>query len=86
MIDKTYLLMPFLDEGENFTNGFECGQLWEKMSKDEVITSKLVHSVNCNQIELMCEHFGYEYEMMDCLDGCWHYLTCKPIDINQFKT
>lgn len=81
-MDKNILLMPFVDQSENFTNGFECGQIWEQMIEEKEISNRPVHSVNVKQIELMCEHFGYEFSVTDCEDGCWHFLTCKPIDIS----
>lgn len=77
---NSILLMPFLDESGSFTNGFECGKLWEKMTESVSVEEQLIHSENIEQIKLMCEHFGYEATFQDCEDGCWHYLTCKPIE------
>jgi hypothetical protein len=80
------LLMPFVDESENFTNGFECGQLWEKMTNDAVFENQLIHSENKEQIILMLVHFGYEYKIVDCGDGCWCFLSGNPINISSVLT
>lgn len=74
--------MPFVDQGESFTHGFECGQIWEEMTESKEIENKPVHSVNVEQIEMMCEHFGYQFTLIDCEDGCWHYFIAKPINIS----
>lgn len=29
-MEENSLLMPFYDESKSFTNGFECGILWQK--------------------------------------------------------
>lgn len=74
--------MPFLDESHNFTNGFECGQIWERMSKAEVIKNQVVHVVNVEQIKLMAEYWGYEATFKD-YDDTWTYLTACQVDISQ---
>lgn len=79
------LLMQFLDESENFVNGFECGKLWEQISNNLEIQNLPIHSTNIEQIKLMCDSNGYICTFEDCHDGCWHFLTCKPIDITNLK-
>lgn len=76
------LLVPFIDESESFTNGFECGMIWELMSNNIFIEDKLIHNENLEQIKLIAEHFGYDYNLKDAEDGQWHYLSGKPISID----
>ena len=79
------LLMPFTDSSESFTNGFECGQIWEHLQRDEYHTAMVVHSANCEQIKLICEHFGYDFTLVDNEDG-WHIFSCRHIDISGLRT
>jgi hypothetical protein len=58
------LLMPFIDESESFTNGFECGQIWEKLQfikeldmPGSRIKDYLIHLENSAQIQAICDHF-----------------------------
>lgn len=68
------LLMPFVDESESFTNGFECGQIWEILSKGESITDKWIHQENTKQVEMMCRRFMYSCTIEYVSDG-WSKLT-----------
>lgn len=76
------LLVPFVDESHSFTNGFECGMIWELMSNNVFIEDKPVHNENLEQIKLIAEHFGYDYSLKDGEDGSWHFLSGKPISID----
>lgn len=78
---KPVLLMPFLDESESFTNGFECGRIWQEVNAGETFASYLAHKCNQKQIEMIFEHFGYEYLIVDAGEG-WIYLTATPINIS----
>ena len=79
------LLMPFIDESESFTNGFECGQIWEKISQGETLEKYLCHSENEEQIKMICESFGVEYHFEEAREKGkssiystgWLYLTVK---------
>lgn len=75
------LLMPFLDESNSYTNGFEVGLLWEKMSNGETFSNQLIHDENVDQIKLMCDHFGYEYSITSTTED-WAYLTASPVNIS----
>jgi hypothetical protein len=72
------LLMPFIDESESFTNGFECGQIWQMISEGDIIGRHLVHRENIEQIELICRSFGVDFGI-DIADDTWAYLTVKTI-------
>lgn len=81
-MDKSVLMMPFLDAGESFCNGFECGMLWQMFKCNESMENRPIHLANKEQISLMCDHYGYEYKIIDCGDGCWCFLTANPINIS----
>lgn len=72
------LLMPFIDESPSFTNGFECGQVWQMIEEGETIERRLVHVENIEQIKLICRSFGVECGI-DIADDTWCYLTVKSI-------
>lgn len=50
--------MPFVDESESFTNGFECGQIWDKFERGEELQNYLCHTDNEKQIRKMAATFG----------------------------
>lgn len=52
--------MPFLDESESFASGFAMGKLWERMSKNEIISDQVLPANTNAQTILMCESLGYE--------------------------
>lgn len=56
------LLIPFKDESETFTLGFECGMLWERIKEGEKFTQP-VHAKNIEQIESICEAFSVEFRI-----------------------
>lgn len=72
------LLMPFIDESESFTNGFECGIIWNKIGEGEILESHLIHTGNIKQIEMICQSFGVDFGIEEVGDG-WSYLTTKSI-------
>ncbi len=78
---KSVLLMPFLTDDPIFTEGFECGMLWEKMKNSESFDLLPIHVANIKQIELICHHFGYEYKI-NSYDDEWSQLTANPVDIS----
>ncbi len=81
------LLMPFIDESESFTNGFECGQIWEKISQGEILEKYLCHSENEEQIKMICESFGVKYHFEEAKErgkssiysSGWMYLSTKSV-------
>lgn len=81
------LLMPFIDESENFVNGFECGQIWQQMSLGLEIDNRPVHNNNLKQIEMIANNHGYEITFENANDDFWHYLSAKPVNIDSaYKT
>ena len=74
------LLMSFLDESETYVLGFECGQLWEKISNGEVMEDRAIHTKNKQQIIMMCESFGCDFEITD-YDEEWCFLTIKSLSV-----
>lgn len=68
--------MPFKDETPNFVHGFEAGQIWEKMKRNEKFDSYLFHTENKKQIEMMCKRFHYTYRV-DKIDETWSSLFAE---------
>ena len=68
------LLMPFLDETENFCLGFECGEIWTKCDKEFEFEQYVVHTKNKEQIQMICAHFGY-VSKIDFFSEDWSYLN-----------
>jgi hypothetical protein len=83
-MEKRTLIMPFEDESESFTNGFECGQIWEKMTNCVVFQDQIVHACNKLQIQLMCDHFGYHGKFVDAGEE-WTAFTGAPVDISSIS-
>jgi hypothetical protein len=82
------LLMPFIDESESFTNGFECGQIWEKLQfikelnmHGSRIKDYLIHLENSAQIQAICDHFEVKC-FITALNEEWANLTTHYIDEN----
>lgn len=73
-MSDTKLIMKFIDESQNFTYGFECGIIWERMERSGEFINHAFHAENKQQIEMMCKRFGYEYSMIDYALG-WCLLT-----------
>jgi hypothetical protein len=73
------LLMPFIDASESFTNGFECGQIWQRVSDGESFERCLIHSCNVEQIKMICESFGVKYSIKKSSDSEWSLLTVTSV-------
>ena len=78
------LLMPFLDESESFTNGFECGQIWQRVSDGESFERCLIHTCNIEQIKLICESFGVLYKIDNSSDSEWSLLSVSSAITNGY--
>lgn len=72
------LLMPFIDKSESFTLGFECGQIWTKISEGETLNRYLCHTKNRCQIAAILETFGLDW-FFDDADDEWTYLTTSSV-------
>jgi hypothetical protein len=68
------LIMPFVDETEAFCNGFECGQIWEKIKSGQEVTSYPVHLENSAQIQMICDLYLVKCEIVVTSDE-WGLLT-----------
>lgn len=79
-MEENTLLMPFLDESESFTNGFECGIIWNKIEEGEILDKHLIHCENIKQIEMICSSFGVDFGI-EIVNDEWAYLTVKAIEI-----
>jgi hypothetical protein len=80
-MSKEYnLVMPFLDESESYCNGFELGQIWERMKNGDQINTQPVHVTNKKQLVLCCEYHGYEGHFTP-MDADWILFSAQHIDI-----
>lgn len=79
-MDQNTLVMPFLDTSKSFTNGFECGQIWQRVSEGETFEKQLIHTENKEQIEMICRSFGVEFEIIE-YNETWSYLIVKAIQL-----
>jgi hypothetical protein len=52
------MVMEFIDPSPEFTNGFECGLIWQKLNDGNVLTGYTVHTENSAQIQMICDHFN----------------------------
>ncbi len=67
---KYEILMPFVDESESFTHGFECGQIWEWAKAGKIFDNYISHSTNKIQIEKILALYGYDYSI-ELIDNTW---------------
>lgn len=70
------LLMPFEDESPSFVNGFEIGQMWEKMNRTEDFDGYLFHTENKKQVEMMCKRFHFSCRIYK-VDETWSSLYAE---------
>ena len=82
MEQESYLVMPFLDPSQSFTNGFECGKIWNDMETGKSFDKYLMHEANRQQVILMTKHFGYHY-LFTQYDDTWCHLHSSPINISE---
>lgn len=80
MSQERKIIMPFIDQSQNFTNGFECGQIWERMERGEKFDKYLMHPDNQLQVEMMCKRFLYKGTIE--ISGEWAFLTAE-IDLSK---
>lgn len=73
-------LMPFFDKSDAFTEGFECGQIWERIKNGETFVGQPIHVKNIPQIELICEMYGVTPEIEIYCDT-WACMTVHPLII-----
>lgn len=78
MSNETKILMPFIEGNDDpkYVMGFEAGQIWTKMERNERFNNYLFHTENKEQIEMMCKRFHYSCRI-DKIDECWSKLFAK---------
>lgn len=82
MENRYSLQMAFLDPSHSFVHGYECGRLWELMSRGEPIEQN-VHTANAEQIALMAKYHDYkfdlkEYPLSEDPDGTYRWMIGAP--------
>lgn len=82
--DYTQLLVPFDDESQSFTNGFECGQIWQDLENGKNINQRMTHTINRNQLRLICEFFQYEFSF-EAVNEDWDYFTAELNILDKLK-
>lgn len=70
------LLVPFDDESHSFTNGFECGQIWQQLETGNDVIKHVTHTINRNQLRKICEFFEYDFSF-EFINEDWDYFTAK---------
>lgn len=70
------LLMPFLTDSPEFTQGFECGMIWEKIKAGECFDYHPIHTANADQMNLIGEALGAVVEVTPG-DDTWSFITVK---------
>lgn len=70
MADEMTLLIPFDDQSESFTCGFEAGMIWAEMERGVPTIERTVKATNIAVLKKMAANKGYAIEFSDCLiDG-----------------
>lgn len=80
MEEKNTLLMSFFDSSENFTLGFEAGQIWTKVEVGETLVNYMFHRKNKKQIKEIMKTFLSDFEIEN-INEEWCYLNMKKIEI-----
>lgn len=57
-MNESNLIMPFVDESPEFVNGFECGQIWEKLKAGHSFCGYLIHTENSAQVQMICDYYA----------------------------
>lgn len=70
------LLMPFINQSPVFVEGFECGQIWEKIQSGECLDYYPVHKNNVNQIKMIGEALGAAIQVSEG-DDTWSFITIR---------
>lgn len=79
-MEDNICIMPFLNESKDFALGFECGQIWNRLEKEEELIEAIIHLENAGQIRLMCHHHGYEFDY-ESLDESWINIKIELIKV-----
>lgn len=73
--DDTYgLILAFDSDDPEFTRGFELGQLWERLERDNYLHQPLVHAANAEMFIRMAEAKGLPFSA-EPVDDEWMSIT-----------
>lgn len=68
------LLIPFLNDGEDFCHGWECGIISSEMSKGRTFEKYTMHTANIKQAEVIAKHYHYTLSFENIGDG-WSLMS-----------
>jgi hypothetical protein len=87
------LIIEFTDGSESFTNGFELGQIFEKLKSNKGETfdfgfedGTCVHRQNLEVIERTARHFGYIISKKETIDEDWTKIMLEPFRLKLVET
>lgn len=69
------LVMPFLDDSETYTLGFEAGKIWGLCEGKDFPRHMMVHTKNIPQIELVAKHFKCDLFIDESMGPEWRTVT-----------
>jgi len=75
--EECRLLMSFDDQSKSFVHGYECGQIWEAMSRKEPI-DRIVHTANKGQLKQMADVLSYRVDIAASDDPTYMRLIGVP--------
>ena len=70
MIEDYSVVMPFIDQSETYTLGFECGQIFSDLDK-EIYTDHMVHRKSIEQIRLIADYFECDCDIKNTSIAEW---------------
>ncbi len=70
------MAMPFFEDSEDFTLGFEAGRLWEQTKSEEAFEQS-IHKKNKAQAEMICVANKRDYEIVEDDNDTWILLKVK---------
>lgn len=74
------LLLPFDDESESFTLGFEAGRIETSMRLGEIEVVCTVHSANHDIILRMADLYGYSCQITETEFDEWIELSARKLN------
>ena len=70
------LVLAFDTDDPEFTRGFEAGQLWERIQRDNQ-AEQLIHAENAEMVMRIAEAKGLSFKAEDVGDG-WLQVVLEP--------
>lgn len=78
--DTTYgLVMPFHDESQSFSNGFEVGMIWVELRDGTFKGRRTVRVENQRQLEATARVFKKRAVFEDCGTEGWLWFSIEPL-------